>query len=60
MHLCMRRSSPHASIPVSFSRPFQFKAATQSSRFDEEAAETLVADDLQVPEEAVVHVFAIL
>lgn len=33
MHLCMKRSSPHASIPVSFSFPFQFKAFSQSSRF---------------------------
>merc|ERR1719499_1152833 len=33
MHLCMKRSSPHASMPVSFSFPFQFKAWVQSSKF---------------------------
>merc|ERR550532_1867036 len=26
MHLCMKRSSPQGSMPVSFSLPFQFKA----------------------------------
>merc|ERR1712107_635605 len=31
MHLCMKRSSPQASIPVSFSFPFQFNAFVQSS-----------------------------
>merc|ERR1711897_88811 len=34
MHLCMKRSSPQASMPVSFSFPFQFKAPTQSSMFE--------------------------
>merc|ERR1712110_128838 len=33
MHLCMKRSSPHASMPVSFSCPFQFNALVQSSKF---------------------------
>merc|ERR1719189_403691 len=33
MHRCMKRSSPQASMPVSFSFPFQFKALVQSSRF---------------------------
>merc|ERR1719188_2968178 len=35
MHLCMKRSSPQASIPVSFSCPFQFKAFVQSSMLAE-------------------------
>merc|ERR1712001_338976 len=33
MHLCMSKSSPQGSMSVSFSRPFQFRADTQSSRF---------------------------
>merc|ERR1712038_1151078 len=36
MHLCMKRSSPHASMPVSFSFPFQFKALVQSSKIAKE------------------------
>merc|ERR1719273_790331 len=31
MHRCMKRSSPQASMPVSFSFPFQFRAFVQSS-----------------------------
>merc|ERR1719411_1088935 len=90
MHLCMKRSSPHASMPVSFSFPFQFKAWVQvhaplhekvlSPRLHasvfllplpiqglgaiiqvcQEGAEALVTDHLQVAEESVVHVLAVL
>merc|ERR1719322_1830910 len=49
MHLCISKSSPQGSMSVSFSRPFQFKADTQSSKVCQESAESLVADDLKIP-----------
>merc|ERR1712173_579690 len=59
MHLCMKRSSPHASMPVSFSFPFQFKAGAVLN-VCQEGAEALMTDHLQIAKEAEVHVFAIL
>merc|ERR1719288_683061 len=53
MHLCMKRSSPQASMPVSFSFPFQFKALVQ------ERTESVMADNFKIPEETVVDVLAI-
>merc|ERR1719210_3190301 len=60
MHLRMKRSSPHGSMPVSFSEPFQFKAETQSSKFARKVLNPWWLTTSKFPKKAVVHVLAVL
>merc|ERR1719499_191527 len=60
MQRCMKRSSPQASMPVSFSRPFQFKAFVQSSRFARKVLNPWWLTTSKFPKKTVVDVLAIL
>merc|ERR1719166_133694 len=57
MHLCMKRSCPHACV-LFLPLPIQGLRAVLYVR--QEGAEALVADHLEVAKESIVHVLAIL
>merc|ERR1719262_560809 len=59
MHLCMKRSSPQASIPVSFSFPFQFKALVQSSRLAKNVLNPSWLITSKFPKKTEVYVLAV-